>query len=95
MLLLDDSHDVALLHNKKVFAINFNFSTRPFSIKDFVALFNVESLYFPVIAPSTIADGNDFALLWLLLCCIRDDDAAGGFFLRRLAARPKPGRAEV
>jgi hypothetical protein len=83
MLLLDDSHDVAFLHNQKVLAINFNFRARPFAVKDFVTLFDVECLSFSVLALSAVADSNNLAFLRLFLRCVRDDDATGGFLFRR------------
>src|SRR5262249_55794361 len=74
--LFDHPHDVALLRDDKILAVNFDLGTRPFSEQHSIADFDIQRMQFAVIAPRTRPSGNDFAFHWLLLGGIGDDDAA-------------------
>src|SRR3954447_4534343 len=84
--LLDDAHDVGLLHDQKVLAVDAHLGARPLAEQDAVAGPNVELLNVAVLVASTGPDRDDLALLGLLLGGVRNDDAAFGLLLRIDAA---------
>src|SRR5262249_58559459 len=79
--LFNHAHDVALLGDDVILAVDFDLGTRPFSKQHSIADFDVEWVQFAVVAPRTRPGGNDFAFHWLFLGSIRDDDTALGLVL--------------
>src|SRR6185437_7067800 len=78
---LDDAHDIALLHDEEILAIDLHFGARPFAEQNGVADLEVDRNEFAGFIAATGADGDDLALARLFLRCVRDDDAAGSLFL--------------
>src|SRR5580692_8413212 len=74
--LRDNTHDVGLLHDDEVLAVDLDFGARPFSKEHSVADLDVERIELAVIPPGAGPGGDDFALHRLFLCGIGDDDAA-------------------
>src|SRR6185312_2837052 len=79
--LIDHAHDVGLLHDQEVLAIELDLGTRPFAEQDAVARLDVERVERAVLVARAGAGGDDFAFHRLFLRSVRDDDAAGGFRL--------------
>src|SRR5918993_239084 len=79
--LLDHAHDVGLLHDEEILAIDANLRAGPLAEQDAVADLDVERLDLAVLVARTGADGDDLAFLRLLLGGVRDDDAAPGLLL--------------
>src|SRR5262249_59020471 len=79
--LFNHAHDVALLRDDVILAVDFDLGTRPFSKQHSIADFDIQCMQFAVIAPRTRPSGNDFAFHWLFLSGIGDDDAALGLLL--------------
>src|SRR5690606_19969136 len=73
---LNHAENVALLHDEKLFAIDFDFSAGPFAEQHTVTWLHVQRNEFIVIAARTGSDGHDLTLLRLFLRRIRDDDSA-------------------
>src|SRR5277367_2015616 len=82
----DDSHDVGLLHNQKILAIELDFGAGPLAEQDAVALLDVERNQRALLIAGARADGDDLAFHRLFLGGVRNDDAAFGlaFFLDTL-----------
>src|SRR4051795_12769349 len=78
--LLDDAHDVGLLHDQEILAIKAHLGAAPLAEQDAVADLHVERAHLAVLVPSARPDRDHLALLGLLLGGVRNDDAA----LRRL-----------
>src|SRR5688572_8563409 len=74
--LLDDAHDVGLLHDEEFLAVELHLGARPFAEQDAVAGLHVERLDLAGLVAGAGADGDDLALLRLFLGGIRNDDAA-------------------
>src|SRR2546421_5576379 len=79
--LRDDTHDVGLLHDDEILAVDLDFGARPFSKEHSVADLDVERIELAVIPSGAGPGGDDFALHRLFLCGIGDDDAALRLFL--------------
>src|SRR4029078_10695751 len=77
----DDAHDVGLLHDQKVLAIELDFGARPLAEQHAVARLYINLDDLAGLVAATRAYGDDFALGGLLLGGIGDDDAACGFLL--------------
>src|ERR1700751_762258 len=75
------AHDVALLHNQIVDAIDLDLGTGPFAEEHAIAGLQVEGNELSSLVAPAWADGNDLALLGLFLRSVRNYDPAGGFFL--------------
>src|SRR5215210_5240328 len=82
----EDAHDVGLLHDQELLAVELDLGARPLAEQDAVAGLHVERAQLALVVQRAGADGDDFALLRLLLGGIGDDDAARGLLLRRHAA---------
>src|SRR5579885_569891 len=77
----DDAHDVGLLHDQELFAVDLDLGARPFAEQDDVTDLEVDRNELAVFIAAAGADGDDLALARLLLGGVGDDDAAGGLFL--------------
>src|SRR3712207_4261654 len=78
---LDHAHDVGLLHDEEVLAVDADLGAGPLAEQDAVADLDVERLDLAVLVARAGADGDDLALLRLLLGGVGDDDAALGLLL--------------
>src|SRR5918994_8010186 len=87
---LDDAHDVALLHDQEILAINAHLGAGPLAEQDAVAGLDVEGLNLAGLVAGARPGGDHLALLRLLLGGVRDDDAALGLLLRVDAADDHP-----
>src|SRR5918997_4316892 len=81
-----DAHDVRLLHDEEVLAIDAHFRAGPLAEEHAVAGLHVEGHDLAALVAGARADGDDLALLRLLLGGVRDDDATLGLLLRVNAA---------
>src|SRR6516165_10699018 len=73
---VDDTHDVGLLRDHQLLAVEANLGARPLAEKDPVAGLEVERMHLSVFTAGTRADGNDFAFHRLFLGGVRNDDPA-------------------
>src|SRR6266446_140371 len=82
----DDPHDVGLLHDQEIIAIELDLGAGPLAEQDAVALLDVERNERALFIPGARADGDDLAFHRLFLGGVRNDDAALGlaFFLDAL-----------
>src|SRR3954454_22347280 len=80
--LFDDAHDVGLLHDQEILAIDAHLGAGPLAEQHPVAGLEIERLHLPSLVASAWPDGDDLALLRLLLGRVRDDDAALGLLFR-------------
>jgi hypothetical protein len=78
-LLVEHTHDVALLHDQDFLTVDLDLSAGPLAEQHLVALLDIEGHDLAALIAAAGADGEDFALLGLLCCSVGDDDAAGGF----------------
>src|ERR687898_2895495 len=83
---LDDAHDVALLHDQEILAINAHLGAGPLAEQHPVAGLHVEGLNLAGLVAGAQPGGDHLALLRLLLGGVRDDDAALGLLFRVDAA---------
>src|SRR5215831_2687451 len=74
--LFDHAHDVALLSDHEILAVDFDLGSRPLPEQHSVADFDIERTEPAVIVPSARPGGNDFAFHWLFLGGIGDDNTA-------------------
>src|SRR5271169_3271142 len=74
--LRDDTHDVGLLHDDEILAVDLDLVARPLSKEHPVADLDVEWNELAVIPSGAGPGGDHFALHRLFLCGIGDDDAA-------------------
>src|ERR1700726_1068983 len=72
----ENAHDVALLHDQELLAVELDFSARPFAEQHAVADLEVDRDQFAGFVAATRADGGDFALRGLFLGTVGNDDAA-------------------
>src|SRR5262249_54720667 len=77
----DYAHDVGLLHDEELLAIELDFGARPFAEQHAVAGFQVGLDDLAALITAARAHRNDLALGRLLLGGIWDDDAPLGLFL--------------
>src|SRR5262249_35302573 len=77
----DDAHDVGLLHDLEVLAVELNFGAGPFAEQPPVAGLDVGLDDLAGLVAAAGPDRNDFTLRRLLLGGVGDDDAALRFFL--------------
>src|SRR5271155_2644098 len=80
----DHAHDVALLHDQELFAVDLHLGAGPFAEQDDVAGLHFQrGALAGLLIDRAGTDRDDFALLGLLLHGVGDDDAAGslGVFL--------------
>jgi hypothetical protein len=89
---LDDAHDVGLLHDQELLAVDLDLGARPFAEQHAVAGLDVERDELAGFVAAAGADGDDLALLRLFLGGVGDDDAAIASFVspasRRSGALP-------
>src|SRR5262249_18137764 len=78
--LVDDAHDVGLLHDQEFVAVDLDLGARPFAEQHAVTFFDIDGNELAGVVAATRADGDDLALRGLLLSGVRDDDAAGRLF---------------
>src|SRR5258708_29972721 len=71
--LFDDAHDVALLHDQELFAVDLDLGARPFAEQHSVADLELAGL-----VAAAGANRDHFALGGLFLGGVGNDDAAGG-----------------
>src|SRR6478736_9776801 len=77
--LFDDAHDVGLLHDQKVLAVDLDLVSGPFAEEDRIARLDVERDERTALVAGAGTDGNHLALLRLFLGCIGNDDPTFGF----------------
>src|SRR5215475_10521575 len=82
----DHAHDVGLLHDQELLAIELDLGAGPLAEQDPVAGFHLQRNQLAGLVASARPDGDDLAFLRLLLGGIRNDDAAPGLFLAFEAA---------
>src|SRR6185503_11947821 len=82
----DHAHDVGLLHDQEIIAVELHLGSRPFAEQHTVAGLHADRDQFAVLVAAARADGNDFPLGGLFLGGVRDDDAALGLLIRLDAA---------
>src|SRR5208337_2080737 len=75
-MILDDTENVALLHDEEIFAVDLHFSTGPFAEENAITCLNVESDDLAFLVTGAGAYRNDFALLGLFLGRIWNNDSA-------------------
>src|SRR5215204_5684657 len=80
--LLNDAHDVGLLHDQEILAVDADLGARPLAEEHAVAGLDIESDELSALVASTRTDGDDFTLLRLLLRGVRNDDATLRLLLR-------------
>src|ERR1700683_2570297 len=79
--LVDDAHDVGLLHDEEFLAIDLHLGARPFAEQHAVADLHIDGNELAGLIAAARADGGDLALRRLFLGGVRDDDATGRFLL--------------
>src|SRR5215207_7054655 len=85
-LAFEDAHDVGLLHDQELLAVELHLGARPLAEQDAVAGLHVERAELALVVQRAGADGDHLALLRLLLGGVGDDDAAGRLLFRCDAA---------
>src|SRR5260370_11979204 len=76
--LFDDAHDVALLHDQELFAVDLDLGARPFAEQHSVADLDVDRNELAGLVAAAGANRDHFALGGLFLGGVGNDDAAGG-----------------
>ena len=79
--LLDDAHDVGLLHDQEILAVDLDLGARPFAEQHGVAGLDVERDQLAAFVAGAWADGDHLALLRLFLRGVGNDDPALGFHI--------------
>src|SRR6185312_11137560 len=82
----DDAHDVRLLHDEEILAVELDLRAGPFAEQDAVARLDVERHHRALLVAGSRADRDDLAFHRLFLGGVGNDDAALGlaFFLDTL-----------
>ncbi len=75
---MDDTHDVALLHDQKILTVDLDFGTGPLSEEHDVADFDVDLNELSALVAPAKPNSNHFSLLWLFLHSIGNNDPALG-----------------
>src|SRR3954466_3994411 len=75
--LVDHAHDVALLHDQGIDAVELDLGAGPFSEQHAVARLEFDRDQVALVVAAAGADGNDLAFAGLLLGGVGNDDAAG------------------
>src|SRR4029079_9770572 len=78
---LEHAHDVSLLHDQVVDAVELDLGPRPFAEQHALANLQIDLNELAGFVAAPRADGDDLALRGLLLGGVGDDDAAGGLRL--------------
>src|SRR5712692_7110085 len=76
--LIEHAHDVALLHDEVIDAVELDLGPGPFSEQHAVASLQVDRYQLAVLVAATRTDGDDLAFGGFLLCGIGNDDPACG-----------------
>src|SRR6266576_4592429 len=76
--LIEYAHNVALLHDQVIDAVELNFGAGPFSEQDAIARLQLNRYQVALVIAATRADGDDLAFGRLLLRGIGNDDSACG-----------------
>src|SRR5205814_10492610 len=71
-----DTHDVALLHDQQLLAVDLDLGTGPFAEQHAVADLEVDRDQLAILVTAAGSDRRDFALRGLFLGSVRNDDAA-------------------
>src|SRR4029079_7297438 len=79
--LFNDAHDVGLLHDQEILAVDLDLGARPLAEQHAVADLEVDRDQLAGLVAPAGADGDDLALRGLLLGGVGNDDAALGFFV--------------
>src|ERR1700758_2727957 len=74
----ENAHDVALLHDQQLLAVDLHFSARPLAEQHAVADLDVDRDQLAALIVAARANGDDFALGGLFLGRVWNDDAASG-----------------
>src|SRR5271166_5209216 len=77
----EHAHDIALLHDQILDAVDLDLGTGPFAEEHSIAGPQVDGNELSRLVAPARAHGDDLALLGLFLGSVRDDDATGGPFL--------------
>src|ERR1700721_2694568 len=75
----ENAHDVALLHDQQLLAVELDLGARPLAEQHAVANFEIDRNQLAGFVTATRTDRGDFSLGGLFLGIIRNDDAASGF----------------
>src|ERR1700746_2377020 len=75
--LVDDSHDVGLLHDEELLTVDLHLGAGPFAEQHAVADLDVDGDQLAGLVAATRSNGDDFTFRGLLLRGVRDDDTAG------------------
>src|SRR3954447_9019619 len=78
LALVEDAHDIALLHDHELLAIDLDLRARPFAEQDAIADAHIERMDLALLVADARSDGDDLALLRLFLCRVGDEDTARG-----------------
>src|SRR6266550_988798 len=76
--LLQHAHNVGLLHDQEILAVNLHLGAGPFAEQHAIALLEVDRNELAGLVAAARSDGNNLALRRLLLGAVRDEDAASG-----------------
>src|SRR5262245_62655172 len=76
-LLLEDPHDVALLHDQQLLPVDLHLGARPLAEQHLVLGLKIDRNNLAALIAGPWADGDHLALLRLLGSGIRNDDPAG------------------
>ena len=79
--LVEHAHDVGLLHDQELLAVDLDLGARPFAEQHAVADLDVDRDELAGLVAAARADGDDLALRGLFLGGVGNDDAAGGLLL--------------
>ena len=74
--LVDDAHDVGLLHDQEFLAVNLDLCARPFAEQHAITFFDIDRNKLAGLIAPTWADGDDLSLRGLLLGGIIIPDTA-------------------
>src|SRR3974390_524758 len=77
----DHAHDVGLLHDQELLAVELDLGARPLAEQHLVADLEVDRDELAILVAPARADRDHLALLRLFLGGVRNDDAAGGLLL--------------
>src|ERR1700756_2881719 len=86
----EHAHDVGLLHDQEILAVELDLGARPLAEQHLVADLEVDRDELAALVAPARADREDLALRGLLLGGVRNDDAAGGLLLGIDAAHDHP-----
>src|SRR5437588_9413931 len=75
--LFEHAHDVALLHDEVIDAVELDLGAGPFSKQHDLARLQIDGNQFPVLVAAPRTEGDNLALGGFLLCRIWNDDPAG------------------